>query len=75
MNRTAFALAVLASGMVLAAPETPPTPGPTPPFELPTTTTYTLPNGLRVTLVPYGEIPKADVALVVRLGNVDEGAG
>ena len=74
MNRTALALALCISGLTLAA-ETPPPPGPAQPFELPATTQYKLPNGLRVTLVPYGEVPKTNVALVVRLGNVDEPAG
>ncbi|MGZ6079942.1 MAG: M16 family metallopeptidase [Myxococcaceae bacterium] len=75
MSRPLFALALLAGGLVLAAPEIPPTPGPTPPFELPATTDFTLPGGLKVTLVPYGAVPKSNVSLVVRVGNVDEKAG
>jgi len=74
MPRAVLGLALLASGLALAAPEAPPTPGPTPPFELPTTTVVTLKNGLRVTLVPYGAIPKTHVALVMQLGNADEAA-
>jgi zinc protease len=74
MSRTVLGLALLATGLALAAPEAPPTPGPTPPFELPTTTVFTLKNGLKVTLVPYGAIPKTNVALVVKLGNADEAA-
>ena len=69
-----LAVALLATGLVPAAPEAPPAPGPTPPFELPATTVFTLPNGLKVTLVPYGAVPKTHVSLVVRLGNVDEPA-
>jgi predicted Zn-dependent peptidase len=74
MTRTVLGLALLTTGLALAAPEAPPTPGPTPPFELPTTTVFTLKNGLKVTLVPYGAIPKTNVALVVKLGNADEAA-
>jgi zinc protease len=74
MSRTVLGLALLATGLVFAAPEAPPAPGPTPPFELPTTTVFTLKNGLKVTLVPYGAIPKAEVALALRLGNADEAA-
>src|SRR5215831_6917323 len=74
MSRTMLGLALLATGLALAAPQTPPTPGPTPPLELPTTTVFTLKNGLKVTLVPYGAIPKTNVALVVKLGNADEAA-
>lgn len=75
MSRPLFALTLLAGGLALAAPETPPTPGPTPPFELPATTDFTLPDGLKVTLVPYGAVPKSNVSLAVRVGNVDEKAG
>ena len=74
MSRTMLGLALLATGLALAAPQAPPTPGPTPPLELPTTTVFTLKNGLQVTLVPYGAIPKTNVALVVKLGNADEAA-
>jgi predicted Zn-dependent peptidase len=35
---------------------------------------FTLDNGLKVTLVPFGHVPKVDVQLVVRAGNVNEGA-
>ncbi len=73
MSRTALGLALLATGLALAA-EAPPVPGPTPPFELPATTVFTLKNGLQVTLVPYGAIPKSNVSLAVRVGNVDEAA-
>ena len=74
MKRLALALAVCFSGLALAQ-QTPPAPGPALPFDLPATTQYRLANGLRVTLVPYGEVPKVNLALVVRLGNVDEQRG
>ena len=44
------------------------------PFTLPATETYNLPNGLKVTLIPYGIAPKAVVSLRVRAGNATEGA-
>lgn len=75
MRNALVALSLLAAGLVSAAPGTPPAPGPTPPFELPTTTRFKLKNGMQVTLVPYGAVPKSNVSLVVRLGNVDEPAG
>lgn len=74
MKRTALVLAVCLARLALAA-ETPPAPAAALPFDLPATTQYRLANGLRVTLVPYGEVPKTNIALVVRLGNVDEAAG
>src|SRR5262249_47347244 len=69
MNRTALALAVGVCSLSLAA-EPPPAPGPALPFDLPATTEYRLANGLKVTLVPYGEVPKTKIALAVRMGNV-----
>jgi zinc protease len=42
------------------------------PFRLSTPTRFTLPNGLKVTMVPYGSVPKALVRLTVRSGNANE---
>jgi zinc protease len=42
------------------------------PFRLSTPTRFTLPNGLKVTLVSYGSVPKALVRLTVRSGNANE---
>ncbi|MEM6794539.1 MAG: pitrilysin family protein [Acidobacteriota bacterium] len=44
-------------------------------FVLPTPTSWTLDNGMRATLVPFGRVPKVEVRLVVRTGNIDESAG
>jgi zinc protease len=49
-----------------------PEPGAPHPCRLSTPTRFTLENGLKVTLVPYGSVPKALVRLVVRSGNVNE---
>ncbi|MDG2533922.1 pitrilysin family protein [Sphingomonas sp. HITSZ_GF] len=43
------------------------------PFTLPATETYTLPNGLVVTLIPYGVAPKTVVSLRIRAAAVNEG--
>jgi predicted Zn-dependent peptidase len=42
-------------------------------FKLPATETFTLPNGMEVTLVPYGIAPKVVVSLRIRAGSVVEG--
>lgn len=55
-------------------PEAPPAPGTPKNFTLPPRATFTLPNGLEVSLVRWGTIPKATVRLVVRGGNAEEGA-
>jgi zinc protease len=68
-------VALAATGLVFAAGETPPPGGQPKDFTLPEKTTFTLDNGLGVTLVPYGSVPKVDAALVIRAGNVFEADG
>jgi predicted Zn-dependent peptidase len=65
-------LALAAPALAQGFPSTPPEPGPPLPFEIPEGTTFALDNGVDVTLVPYGSLPKANVYAVVRVGNVDE---
>lgn len=43
------------------------------PFTVPASESYTLPNGLQVTLIPYGNVPKATVSLRTYAGNLNEG--
>ncbi|HEX8708945.1 MAG TPA: pitrilysin family protein [Pyrinomonadaceae bacterium] len=52
--------------------QTPPAGAPPKPFTLPRRETFTLKNGMRVTLVPYGAVPKVAVRAVVRAGNLNE---
>jgi predicted Zn-dependent peptidase len=54
--------------------ETPPAPGTPKDFALAAVRSFTLPNGLEVTMAPYGNTPKVAVRLVVRSGNIDETA-
>ena len=73
-NTILLTAALLLCGVTAQAQQTPP-PGGTPrDFNLPEHVTYTLSNGMGVTLVPWGTLPKASVSLVVRVGNIDEGA-
>jgi predicted Zn-dependent peptidase len=67
----AFAAAAAASA---AEKQTPPAPGTPRGFSVPRPTTLTLENGLGVTLVQYGTVPKVTVNLAVLTGNVDEKA-
>jgi predicted Zn-dependent peptidase len=65
--------ALLASAPSLRAQkQAPPAGGPPKDFVVPQAATFTLPNGLAVTLVPYGTLPKATVRLEVRAGDVYE---
>src|SRR5580693_9925683 len=70
----------LTASLVVLAPafgqkQTPPEGSAPKSFSVPASETYLLPNGLKVTLVPYGIIPKAAVSLAVDAGQINEGSG
>lgn len=72
-----FALVSIALGLapvLLAQKQAPPAPAEPKGFSVPAPKTFTLENGLAVTLVPYGTVPKVTVRLAVLTGNVDEKA-
>ncbi len=75
MNRlTVLAAAIaLAASAAAAQKETPPAPGTPKDFRVPPSRTMTLPNGMQVTLVPFGKVPKVTMELQVRTGIIDEG--
>lgn len=54
--------------------ETPPPGGPAKPFTLPARQDSTLPNGMKITLVPYGSTPKVTLSAVVHTGRFTESA-
>jgi predicted Zn-dependent peptidase len=64
--------AVLAATTAFGQKQTPPAGGPPKAFTLAPHETYTLANGMKVTLVPYGNIPKVSVSLALRAGNLNE---
>jgi predicted Zn-dependent peptidase len=71
-----WSLLVLIPGLAAAAQaqkQTPPEGAPAKAFNVPAHETYTLPNGMQVTLVPYGNIPKAAVSIAVNAGAANEG--
>jgi predicted Zn-dependent peptidase len=68
-----LALALLAFTIVAEGRELPPAPGQPRDFALPARETLQLPNGLSLTFVDYGTVPKVTVFAVVRTGNIDEG--
>ena len=77
MLRTAIvslSLAALLSSPAAAQKQQPPAGGTPKNFQLPAKRTFTLPNGMGVTLVPYGEVPKVTVELMMLTGNVNESA-
>jgi len=54
--------------------EQPPEGGPPKPFHLPPTQDFTLANGMKVTLVQYGIVPRVAVRAYVNAGGIDEAA-
>ena len=79
MKRIAAVTAVFAATFALSAvpsfaqqKQTPPAGGPPKPFTVPAHETYELPNGMKVTLVPYGNLPKVTLSLAIRTGNLNE---
>lgn len=70
---------VLATGVMAVAPiraqkQTPPEGAPAKAFTVPAHETYTLANGMKVTLVPYGIIPKVTVSVAMDAGGINEGS-
>jgi len=64
-----------ASAQTSGAPkQTPPAGGPPKPFHLPQLEKFSLPNGLQVTMAQFGSIPKVQVRVAVRAGNLNESA-
>ena len=56
-----------------AARETPPPGGPPKDFALPERDVRHLDNGLKVTAVQFGAVPKATISVIVSAGNLNEG--
>lgn len=76
-SMTALAATVLMLGAFAMAQddarETPPPGGPPKDFALPEREVRRLDNGLQITAVPYGSVPKATIAVVINAGNLNEG--
>jgi len=68
--------ALLLPALLVAQPaiarETPPAPGTPRDFKIPSKETLRLPNGLTMTFIDYGSVPKVTVLASVRTGNIDE---
>jgi len=59
---------------LLAQKQTPPAGGTPKDFKLPEKKEKKWANGLKTTMVQYGDIPKVDISLIIKTGNVHEGA-
>jgi zinc protease len=68
------AISIIAALPAAAQKQTPPPVGTPKDFKLPVKRDFKLANGMAVTLVPYGTVPKAAVTLAVRAGRINEKA-
>ncbi|HEY0462003.1 MAG TPA: pitrilysin family protein [Pyrinomonadaceae bacterium] len=60
---------------LFAQKETPPVGGQPKAFVFPAVETYTLKNGMKVSIVPYGSVPKVAIQAFVRSGSLNEKPG
>ena len=67
-------LTVLLNPVAMAQKEVPPTGGTPKDFKLPEKKVNKLANGLASNLVQYGAIPKVNINLIIKTGNVHEAA-
>ena len=75
---TAIAVGVAGATNIFAQAETPPLPATPKAFRIPAHRTFSMRNGMQVTLVHYGTVPKVVVTLEMHTGLIDEpsfGAG
>ena len=66
-------LVLVLAGPALAADATMPQAGEPRAYHLPAIEQVTLGNGMKVTLVPFGNVPKVSIGLRIRAGNLNEG--
>ena len=69
---TKLVLAFLFAASVYPQKEAPPAGGKPKNFELPKKTEFILDNGMHVTKVHFGNVPKVSINLVIRVGNLNE---
>jgi zinc protease len=74
VSTAALLFALAAAAPLFAEKQVPPAPGKPKDFQVPAPRKITLENGLGVTFVTYGTVPKVTVRLSVRTGNIDEKA-
>jgi predicted Zn-dependent peptidase len=72
LTATALIAAPMAGASAQSYPARPALGAPKP-FAVPASETYRLPNGMQVTLIPYGQVPKAVVSLRIYAGGLDAG--
>jgi zinc protease len=75
MKSTCVLICAVVAATLASGKDAPP-PGGTPkPFLIPKRETFTLKNGMKVSLIPYGSVPVATFSARVAFGNNNEAAG
>jgi len=74
MRRWALAIILTAACLAAEEKEAPPPLGTPKPFALPPASTFTLKNGMKVTLAEYGSVPVVAVNARLAFGRISEGA-
>jgi len=69
-----FIILMVQAAFASGQKQTPPEGGKPKDFKIPAVTTFTLENGMGVSLIPYGNLPKTTVRFVVRTGSINEAA-
>ena len=64
---------VAGPGAALAQREQPPAAGTPKDYRLPPRRSVELPNGVKLSMVRYGTVPKVAVSIQVQTGSIDEG--
>jgi zinc protease len=64
--------ALLTPGLALAQRQQPPAPGTPTDYRLPPRQTVELPNGVKLSMIRYGVVPKVAVSVQVQTGMIDE---
>jgi len=72
---SSIAILILVGGMAYPAlaKSAPPPPATAKTFKIPTVSSFTLENGVQVTMVPYGRVPKVSIRAVIGVGNLNDG--
>lgn len=71
---SSVAALTLTGGMTVSAfaTSTPPEPSAAKTFKLPKINSFVMDNGVKVTMVPYGRVPKVTIRAVIEVGNLND---
>ncbi|MFL5774222.1 MAG: insulinase family protein, partial [Flavisolibacter sp.] len=71
-NYITFFLSLVSVNIAFAQKQTPPEGGKAKDFKLSEVKNISYPNGLKLTTVHYGDVPKSTITLIIKTGNAHE---